>query len=950
MGKNEGKGAAFVVRLLAFLTIVLIIAIGAGLGFSLAETANIINEENFLEISPALPTRILDINGTLVTEFASDEKRELVALNEMPKHLIYAVLAREDPDFYNHKGFSIRAIIRAAWGQLKFYLFKQPALGGGSTITQQVAGTLYTNRNEITISRKLRELWWALQMERRYSKNEIMEIYLNYMPMGPGTYGVETASKYFFKKSARDITVAESAALAVLLSGPSRFDPLKNPGLSMDRQHFVLERMIEFGYVAAEEAEASFTEYWNNFDWTQPALSAYLTREDKAPWFSEYVRRELETLMYGTRDYFRDGYVVYTTLDLEHQALAEKYFAEGLARGNREYIAQSRSSNNQAIRTAQPIVDLLTLMFNLTGVHATASGRNEARAVSRYTRTLNPVVDMLSLAFGIPELKDITGPGFALLRETTEQNVVEGALITIENETGYITAIVGGSKYDESNQLIRATQAAVQPGSAFKTLYYSAAIDSRKFTTATLIYDSPMAFHNEDGSPYVPSNYGGAWRGPVLLYNVLSLSLNIPSLYILEKTGFDAAINRAATLLGITNEAQIRRLFPRVYPLGLGITSVSPLQMARAYAIFANQGRDVTPIAIRTIEDRNGRVIFDIEREVRQRQQRMANNSQVVSPQNAYIMTRLMEFGISIGILGYGTGYGSKFTYVNDEGRTFRMPMGGKTGTTQNWADAWAVGYSPYYTTAMWYGFDRPGNSLGVNQTGAILTGPSWGDYMRDIHRGLPQKNFTRPSGIVDAVVCRSSGLLVTEYCNQGTIYLPFLEGTIPGRYCDMHGNVSQSGPRLPTSSTVGDLDTSFLDSIRIQLDPSLFPELQGSQSMGNMNNSGFYENIPQNYSPFQGYDMPVLTIPDFDPYPGNQTNPFQPITIPDFDQYTPAYNDQRDRQNNIPSGNILDNHPADFSETTIPFYPNSDFREEYRERENASEYDYYLPPWDLID
>ncbi|MDR0464988.1 MAG: PBP1A family penicillin-binding protein [Treponema sp.] len=940
MGK-KGIGSAIIVKLIAALTVVFVIAIGAGLGFTLAETVNIKNEENFAEFAPALPTRILDINGTLITEFASDEKRELVSLNELPRHLIHAVLAREDPDFYNHRGFSIRAITRAVWGQLNYYLFGNASLGGGSTITQQVAGTLYTDRSEVTIKRKIIELWWAFQMERRYTKNEILEIYLNYMPMGPGTYGVETASRYFFKKSARDITVAESAALAVLLSGPSRFDPLKNPNLAMDRQHFVLERMIEFGYISSEDAEASFAEYWDNFDWTQPALSAYLTREDKAPWFSEYVRRELETLMYGTRDYFRDGYVVHTTLNLEHQALAERYFAEGLERGNREYIAQSRSSNNQAIRYAQPIVDLMTLMFDLTDVHSVALGQNQAKAVSRYTRTINPVVDMMALAFGIPELRDITGPGFAMLRETTEQNVVEGALITIENETGYITAIIGGSKYDESNQLIRATQAAVQPGSAFKPLYYSAAIDSRKFTSATMIYDSPMAFHNEDGTPYIPSNYGGAWRGPMLLYNVLSQSLNIPSLHILERTGFDAAISRAAALLGITNEAQIRRLFPRVYPLGLGITSVSPLQMARGYAIFANQGRDVTPIAIRTIEDRNGRVIFDPERDVRQQQRRMANNGQVISPQNAFIMTRLLEFGISVGILGYGTGYGSKFTYRDDEGRTFRMPMGGKTGTTQNWADAWAVGSSPYYTTAMWYGFDKPGNSLGVNQTGAILTGPSWGDYMRDIHRGLPQKNFIRPSGIVDAVVCRTSGLLVTEHCNQGVIGLPFYEGTVPGRYCDMHGSSQYSGPRLPASTApYGDMD-SFLDGIRLELDWDLFPELQ-QQPQNNQN----YNQIPNRYSvpdydPFQGLDFPVLTVPDFDPYPFTRTD-------------TPQFNPP-EINSGISTGSSINQNsaayddfsPADVSrlDSIIQFIPdNSGYSGSQNEEDN------YLPPWDQLD
>ncbi|MCL2181574.1 MAG: transglycosylase domain-containing protein, partial [Treponema sp.] len=508
-----------VIRILAALTVIIVIVIGVALGISLAMTANIRNQENFIEFAPALPTRLLDINGILITEFASDEKRELVSLSDLPRHLIHAVLAREDPDFYNHRGFSIRAIARAALGQIT-----GRDAGGGSTITQQVAGTLYTNRSERTYTRKIKELWWAFQIERRYTKNEILEIYLNYMPMGPGTYGVETASKYFFGHGAKDVSLAEAAVLAVLLSGPSRFDPLRNPSLARNRQQHVLDRMILLGYAEQEEAYNSINEYWDNFDWTRPSLSAYLTREDKAPWFSEYVRRELDVLMYGSLNYYRDGYTVHTTLNLAHQEAADRFMAEGLERANRTYTALNRSRNTQAIRSTLPLVDMITLAFNLLPVHEIASGQNESRSISRYTRTINPIVDMAALAFGIPELKDITGPGFAMLRQRAEQNVVEGALVAIENETGYITAIVGGSRYDESNQLIRASQANVQTGSAFKPLYYSAAIDSRKFTASTMIYDMPIVYYNEDNTPYIPSNYGDLWRGSVLLYNALSLS------------------------------------------------------------------------------------------------------------------------------------------------------------------------------------------------------------------------------------------------------------------------------------------------------------------------------------------------------------------------------------------------------------------------------------------
>ncbi|MCL2185423.1 MAG: PBP1A family penicillin-binding protein [Treponema sp.] len=935
MGRNGGNNfiSSLVVKLIVAFTIVLVIIIGVGLGLSLAVTANIRNQENFAEFVPALPTKILDINGVLITEFASDEKREMVALSELPRHLIHAVLSREDPDFYNHRGFSIRGIARAAMGQLT-----GRNLGGGSTITQQVAGTLYTNRNERTINRKIRELWWSFQIERRYTKNEILEIYLNYMPMGPGTYGVETASKYFFGHSSRDVSIAEAAVLAVLLSGPSRFDPLKNPSLAMNRQHAVLERMIQFGYADKDEAEASFNEYWENFDWTRPPLSAYLTRDDKAPWFSEYVRRELDAMMYGTMDYFRDGYIVHTTLNLTHQEAAVQYMSEGIKQANVDYNILYRRGNVHAERAYLPIIDLLTLAFDITDIREVTSNQNETRAISRYNRTINPIVDMMALTFGVHELKDITNPSYARLRENTQQNVVEGALVAIENETGYITAIVGGSKFDESNQLIRASQANVQTGSAIKPLYYSAALDSKKFTAATLINDIPMVFYNEDNTPYIPDNYGGLWRGPVLLYNALSLSLNIPSLYLLEAIGFDAAIDRSASLLGYTDEATIRRLFPRVYPLGLGITSTSPLRMARAFAIFANQGRDVTPIAIRTVEDRNGGIVFDVERSVRQRQQRMGNRNQIVSPQNAYVMTRLMEFATTIGTLAAGAGYG-RFVFQDENGRSFRIPVAGKTGTTQNWSDAWTVGYTPYYTTAVWFGFDMPGNSLGNSQTGAGLAAPVWGDTMREIHRGLPQKGFSRPSsGVIDITVCRKSGRLRTPNCNEGEVTLPFLEGTIPSMYCDIHSDAAQQ-IRLPISSTMfGINDSSLLDSLppmpTLPLD--LFPELQSPPPRNNTQNRGTtnrtttrntgrtttntntnnrnQSNIPSVNNPFLDDDLP----------PAVNEAPSAPINQPV----------------NQPINEPVNNNDAVLPNNTVQFIPNNDDENE----------DSDLPSWNPLE
>jgi penicillin-binding protein 1A len=693
-------------------------------------------------------------------------------------------------------------------------------------------------------------------MERRYTKSEILEIYLNYMIMGPGVYGVEAASKYFFNHSAKDITLAESAILVIQLSNPSAFNPINHPNLAMERQRDVLNKMVKLGYAESEDAEASFREYWDNYDYTRASVAAYYNRDDKVPWFSEYVRRELDAMMYGSMDYYRDGYTVLTTLNMEHQIAAEKYMAQGLAKANKEYAQSSGGRLERAERVYIPIINLLSTFFDMGGIRGAAAAQNQARAINRYNKIVNPITDMAALVFGLEDLKILTNKSFAELKEITDQNVVEGALITIENETGYITAIVGGSKYDATNQLIRATQGRVMPGSSFKPLYYSAAFDTGKFTPSTLIYDIPIVFHNEDGTPYIPLNFRGEWKGSVLVYNALAQSMNVPSLKIMDAIGFDAAINRASALMDITDPETIRKTFPRVYPMGLGIISVAPIQMARAFSVFANQGRTVTPIAIRSILDRNGRMVIDNEKNIRVKQQEKGKDIQVISPQNAYVMTSILKKTVEIGTLSSGSGYGSKFVFKDKDGKTFRIPSAGKTGTTQNWSDAWTVGFTPYYTTAIWFGFDKPGNSLGLNLTGATLAGPVWGDYMRDIHQGLPMKDFARPAtGVVDITVCAKSGLIPTAACNEGKVTLTFLSGTQPDRYCDIHTNETS----LSGASTIPDgllWDTNGLtDSLVIQALPDgLFdglstPNTTDIQENGDENNPDYGLEVPD-YNP----------------------------------------------------------------------------------------------------
>ena len=773
---------AKVARILLALALLVALLFGIAAGVAIAATRNIRNSENFTDFQPALPTKILDVKGRLITEFFSEEKREMISIKELPRYLIDAVITREDQSFYHHHGFTLKGIVRAFLGVLT-----HRDLGGGSTITQQLAGTLYADRRDISIKRKLVELWWALQLERRYTKEEILEQYLNRMIMGSGVYGVEAASKYFFGHSARDLTLAESAVLVIQLSSPTKYDPFKNPNNARARSREVLDQMVKLGYCTKQAADDSFNDYWDNFDYTRVAAGAFYMRDDKAPWFSEYVRRQLEDMLYGSLDLYKDGFTVNTTLDLDQQAAADAYMKIGINQANRDYKASSSLSLGQAENAYVPIVELLGLSFDLNQM-AVSDEKTQNKVFDYFQSRVNPAIDVASLLFGLSDLKAMANAESGKVKSDLEKNTVEGALITLENDTGHITALVGGSKFDQSNQLIRATQSLLMPGSCFKPLYYSAAIDSRKFTEGTLIYDSPVVFYNDDGTPYIPLDYKGEWKGPVLTWYALAHSMNVPSIKVLDGIGFDAAIDRAALLLDITDPEEIRRTFPRVYPLGLGVIGVTPLRMARAFSVFANQGKAVTPIAILSVEDRNGRVILEPEKDLRTQQKRQGSALQIISPQNAAVMVDMLQRVVKTGTLAGPSGSGSLFAYTDAQGKKFTMPAAGKTGTTQNWADAWTVGFTPYMTTAIWFGFDRPGNSLGVNQSGAALAGYIWSSYMRDINRGLPYKPFVRPqSGLVEATVCAVSGLLPTPACNEGLETLLYLDGTQPNQLCDIH-------------------------------------------------------------------------------------------------------------------------------------------------------------------
>ena len=772
---------------------------GAGLGKALAVTRNTINTENFTEFTTALPTKLLDINGELITEFASDEKREIIALNKLPPQMINALITREDRIFYEHHGYSAKALSRAVIGVLT-----NSKLGGGSTLTQQIAGTLYRDRKEMSITRKLKELWWSIQMERRYSKDEILEIYLNKIYFGGGTYGVNAACKYYFGHNAMQITPAEASMLVIQLSNPMFYNPFENTTRAQEMQGYILNEMVQEGYLSQEEADESFDSFWANFDYNRSNSSAYAMRRDEAPWFSEYVRRELSDMLYGTEDLYTGGYTVNTTVNLHYQRAADDIMSDYIVYANKAYKRTLNENRLDYFRRYIPVTELITLAFNLTNLQVSEK-RAKQLALSAYAKEANPVMDIMSLLTGLDTLKtQMVMRGNEITKRASEKDTVEGTMISVENDTGYINAIVGGSRYDESNQFIRATQAKIQPGSSFKPLYYSAAIDTKAVTMTTVLSDTPAVFITANGEPYLPKNYGGHYRGNIEVWQALCLSLNIPALKILETAGFDAAIVRSTDLLGIPeNEWEARSIIP-LYALGLGVCSVRPIEMAKAYATIANNGKEVTPIAIRYIEDKNGNIMLNPERELKDKEAANGGPKQIISPQNAFIMQEMLKMTVSRGTLASGSNYSStmktiqkdkgkgyKFRFTDETGKTFNMPVAGKTGTTQNWADAWAIGFTPYVTSVFWFGFDRPGQSLGLSITGSSLAAPAWGDFMHIANENRPYKPFFNkiPRGIVKKSACSKYGGVYTKECGKDIIVGYYYAGTEPTEPCTKHAN-----------------------------------------------------------------------------------------------------------------------------------------------------------------
>lgn len=764
------SGRRVVAVILVAVSVLVAVGFGIGVGAALAKTDNIPQYWDIAREHTALPTQILDRNGKLIAEYSGAANHQIIPVDKLPKYLIQALLTREDQNFFHEGAFSVRGTFRAAWNIAAGRYFS-----GGSTITQQLAGMLYANRSNKTILRKLKELWYAFQIEKRLTKSQILEMYLNDVYFGRNNYGIEAASEYYFGHPASQLTLAESVMAIIQLANPADYYWLKHPGPARAIQHVVLEEMVKKGYVTQEEADRSFTDFWNTYPYSRAASSSLSgVNNSKAPYFTEYVRQRLAQDLYGNLSYLRDGLIVHTTLDLSDQEYAQKLMEQSIQKFNIVYHDNAHKISATVTKSFYPILNLLSLSLNLPQVSQLDHAKAQKSAIDDYLVNVNPSLDVLSMVFGMPGLHLASIQAHVQRSQKEQKTTVQGALISIADHTGEIISMVGGYNFATSN-FNRAVDAQVQPGSSFKPLYYSAAISSHELTVASRLPDRPVVFFNPDGTVYQPHDYLGQWQGHVSLRWALQDSINVPSLEVLQKVGFDAAINRAARLLGLEKEKGDPHYFPHVWPLGLGVTPLAPINMARAYAVFTNQGREVDPIAIKYVQDRmTGSIVLQPERALREEQKRMGSKIQIMSPQAAYVMVDLLQSVVSGGTLWQ--------TYF-DVGGWDGMPMGGKTGTTENWSDAWTVGFSPYYTTAVWFGFDQRGGSLGLGLTGATAAGPVWAHYMKYADRGLSPVKFAKPAtGLVRVRVDCDSGKLPTKYssCTKDEI---FIAGTEPRQF-----------------------------------------------------------------------------------------------------------------------------------------------------------------------
>jgi len=711
-------------------------------------------------------TKVFANDNVLIGEITI-ERGIHISIKEIPKHVIDAVIATEDERFWRHGGIDYIAISRALIKDIIHGEIKQ----GGSTITQQLAKVMFLTP-ERTLRRKVKEAILAFRLEKNMTKEEILEQYLNRVYFGHGAYGIEMASRIYFGKSARHLRLHEAALLAGLIRAPNLYSPYNNIVRARERQLYVLMRMKEVGFITKKEFEKASKEPLQ--------IAGSKSELFINHYFIDYIKKELIT-RYGEDLVYKGGLMVYTTIDRHMQAAAQKVLKQGLReldkrRGWRGPVAHKeidpekemgqKDKRDITIEYAPSSEDVVTgvvlkvtpekALVKAKGMIGTLSIKDAEWAKVRYDPKTNSskTLEKFSLNSIIKpgdviyvRIKDINASKSNIEFALEQEPEVEGAIVAIEPYTGFIRAMVGGFDYSKS-EFNRAIYARRQPGSAFKPVIYACALDNG-FTQASIIVDEPVIYEEGKETEWSPKNFDGKYWGPTSLVDALAYSRNVITVKIVESMGIQKVIDFARTI-GINSD------LPRDYTVSLGSLSISPLELTKAYATFASYGMNITPIAIRYVVDGNGRIL----------EENQPSPEEAISPQTAFLITSMLK-----NVVSYGTGWRAK-----ELGR----PVAGKTGTTNEYRDAWFIGYTPNLVAGVWVGYDdmRP---LGEHETGARAALPIWVNFMKSIDLGPPD-DFPVPDGIVARYVDKTTGLLGDE--GRPNVLLEyFKEGTEPREY-----------------------------------------------------------------------------------------------------------------------------------------------------------------------
>ncbi|MBJ7404439.1 MAG: penicillin-binding protein 1A [Bradyrhizobium sp.] len=811
------------VRFMGFLfaagTVVFLVGVGAVAGLIWHFSKDLPDYSQLQDYEPPVMTRVHAVDGSLVGEYAK-ERRLYLPIQAVPKLVINAFLAAEDKNFYEHGGIDYTGMARAGLVYIQNYgSNRRPQ--GASTITQQVAKNFLLT-NEVSFARKIKEALLAMRIEKTYSKDKILELYLNEIYLGLGAYGIAAASLVYFDKSVNELTVAEASYLAALPKMPTTLHPVRNRDRAIERRNYVVDRMLENGWIKQADADKARKE---SLGVTSRSNGAHTFAGE---YFAEEVRRDIFE-RYGEKKLYEGGLSVRTTLDPKIQVMARKAMVTGLVnydeqQGYRGAISKLDISGDWGVKLAEikSLSDIspwrMAVVLETSDQSARIGfqpGRELGGAVSKQRETGIVTVDGVRWARPLQgstrgksptAVSQVLQPGDVIyadplykdghpvegqyrLRQIPE---VSGAMVAMDPWTGRVLAMVGGFSFDQS-QFNRATQAYRQPGSSFKPIVYSAALDNG-YTPSTVVLDAPIEIDQGQGAGvWRPENFSsGKFQGPVTLRNALRQSLNTVTVRLAQDIGMPL-IGEYSRRFGVYDE------LPNYLSYALGAGETTAMRMVTAYSMLANGGRRVKPTLIDRIQDRYGHTIFKHDqRECRgcdapggwknqPEPQLIDRREQVLDPMTAYQITELME-----GVVQMGTA-----TVIKEVGK----PVAGKTGTTNEAKDAWFVGFSPDIAVAVYMGYDKP-RPLGKGNaaTGGHLAAPIVRDFLKLALADKPAVPFKVPAGIKLVRVVAKTGMRAGPGETGGTILEAFKPGTAPPDNYSVIGVADADGRGMPMS------------------------------------------------------------------------------------------------------------------------------------------------------